>query len=548
MSADADFEALKNEFYERFYQMLPEVASMLGLHEPYDHLLSKGDLSRDFKIEKLLEEAIERMKSTIEFNTLNDSNKIDWQILERTLDIWKFNLHELNVNTLNPDAFDLIGMAFFMLISRDYAPLEERMKAIISRMGEVPRFLKEFQTRFENSKPVKLWTEIALESAKGIPGLFQFIMVVGKGQISDELQASLEETVATLDEPLKEHIAWLEQLLLKTTEKWTMGRERFERFIQYRGLGMTADEILQFGIQALKDLKEERRKTAAQIDQNKSIEEVMATIEKDVPDTFEEVLTATRTAVEKAKQFVLDNDLATIYEEDKLYVQETPPFMTPLIPFAALMPPSRFDEKKIGVYVVTRPKDVADLGKQLNNPNTRNVAVHEGYPGHFLQLSASNRGSLIPLIGLMAATLGTETVEGWAHYCEQMMMEQGFVTSLEAKMVQLTGVIWRAVRIIVDVKLSRGEMTIDEAVDMLVKETGMVKDSAIAEVNWYTLSPGYPLSYLLGKHLILQLRDEVKQRMGDEYTDKFFHDTITHNGNLPITFLRKVFDQKIAKL
>jgi uncharacterized protein (DUF885 family) len=106
--------------------------------------------------------------------------------------------------------------------------------------------------------------------------------------------------------------------------------------------------------------------------------------------------------------------------------------------------------------------------------------------------------------------------------------------------------IWRAVRIIVDVKLARGEMGIDEAVDMLVKETGMTKDSAIAEVNRYTLTPGYPLSYLLGKHLILQLRDEIKQKMGDQYTDKFFHDTITHNGNLPITFLRKVFEQKLA--
>ena len=546
MSSDANFEALKDEMFERFYDLLPEVASMLGLHDPFDHLLSKGDLSRDFEIEKLLEEAVKRMKSTVDFETLNDANKIDWQILERTSDIWKFNLHELKINTLNPDAFDLIGMTLFLMISRDYAPLEERMKAVISRMKEIPRFLKEFHTRFANSKPVKLWTEIAIESAQGIPGLFQFITILGKGQISDELQASLEETVTILDEPLKEHMAWLKQLLSNTTEEWAMGREKFERLIQYRGLGLTTDEILQYGIQALKDLKDERRKTATQIDENKSIEEIIATIEKDVPETFEDVLAATRIAVQEAKQFILDHDLATVYEEDELYVQETPPFMAPLIPFAALMPPSRFDDKKIGVYVVTRPKDITSLGKQLNNPNTRNVAVHEGYPGHFLQLSASNRGSLVPLIGLMAAQLGSETVEGWAHYCEQMMMEKGFVTSLESKMVMLTGVIWRAVRIIVDVKLARGEMGLDEAVDMLVKETGMTRDGATAEVNWYTLSAGYPLSYLLGKHLILQLRDEIRQKMGDSYTDKFFHDTITHNGNLPITFLRKVFDQQLA--
>ncbi|MDH5634758.1 MAG: DUF885 domain-containing protein, partial [Candidatus Bathyarchaeota archaeon] len=119
---------------------------------------------------------------------------------------------------------------------------------------------------------------------------------------------------------------------------------------------------------------------------------------------------------------------------------------------------------------------------------------------------------------------------------------------LESKLIQINDGIWRAVRIIVDVKLSRGEMSFDEAVNMLVKETGMSKEGAVAEVRRYTQTPGYALSYLLGKHLILQLREEVKQKAGAKYNEKFFHDTITANGYLPISLLRKVFDQKIAKL
>ena len=143
---------------------------------------------------------------------------------------------------------------------------------------------------------------------------------------------------------------------------------------------------------------------------------------------------------------------------------------------------------------------------------------------------------------------GTETVEGWAHYCEQMMMEHGYITSLESKLIQINDVIWRAVRIIVDVKLSRGEMSFDEAVDMLVNDVRMSKEGATAEVRRYTQTPSYALSYLLGKHLILQLREEIKQKMGTKYNEKFFHDTITANGYLPISLLRKVFNQKIAKL
>jgi len=266
-------------------------------------------------------------------------------------------------------------------------------------------------------------------------------------------------------------------------------------------------------------------------------------IENKAPKTFEEALKATREAMEEAKRFIVKNNIATVYEEDKLLVEETPAFAAPLLPFAAMMMPSRFDKPMIGVYVVTRPKDIANLGRHLNYASVRNTAVHEAFPGHFLQGAISNRSSLIHMLAQ-----GTEIVEGWAHYCEEMMMEHGFITSLESKLIQVNDAIWRAVRIIVDVKLSRGEMSFDEAVNRLVDEVGMSREGAIAEVRRYTQTPSYPLSYLLGKHLILQLREEVKQKMGTKYDEKFFHDTITANGYLPITLLRKVFDQKITKL
>jgi len=128
------------------------------------------------------------------------------------------------------------------------------------------------------------------------------------------------------------------------------------------------------------------------------------------------------------------------------------------------------------------------------------------------------------------------------------MMEHGFITNPESKLIQINDGILRAVRVIVDVKLSRGEMSFGEAVKMLMEEAGMSREGAVAEVRRYTKSPGYPLSYLLGKHLILQLREEVRQKMGPMYSEKFFHDTITANGHLPISLLRKVFDQKIANL
>lgn len=107
---------------------------------------------------------------------------------------------------------------------------------------------------------------------------------------------------------------------------------------------------------------------------------------------------------------------------------------------------------------------------------------------------------------------------------------------------------WRAVRIIVDVKLSRGEMAFDEAVSMLVKEMGMSREAATAEVRRYTQTPSYALSYLLGKHLILELKKEVEHKMGDKFSERFFHDVLTTDGYLPLSLVRKVFNQKIERM
>lgn len=346
-----------------------------------------------------------------------------------------------------------------------------------------------------------------------------------------------------LQPELKSHIEWLQSLLPKTKGEWALGREKFEKLLQLRELGMTSEEIYELGVKYLDELKAERERLANQIAPGKSVEQVLRMIESRSPKTFEEALAFTRKAMEEARRFVQEKNLATVYPEDILLVEETPGFLTPVIPFAALMMPAKFDKPQVGIYLVTRPKDPSNLGKHLSYPSIRNTAVHEAFPGHFLQGAISNRGSFVRLLAE-----GIETVEGWAHYCEEMMAERGFIMDLETRLIQVNGMIWRAVRIIVDVKLSRGEMSFEEAVGMLVRETGMSREAAVAEVKRYTETPGYALSYLLGKHLILKLKEEVKQKMGDRFDERFFHDTITANGYLHMSLLRKVFYQRISKL
>ena len=537
------FEKFTKEFLEKFLEKNPDFATYLGLHEPYDYMLPKASTERFLENLKMMEEGLTRLRGTLNPAELSEDHKIDWEVLEKAYERYKFDFYERRMHELNPDVSEDLGGLIFVMFTRNYAPLEKRIDAIAARIEQMPKYLEEFHSRFEKSQPVRLWTQLAIEKTQNLMGLFMFILQTVKGKISDKTYERLQKAVENFYPAFKAHMDWLNDLLNKTQEEWAIGKEKFERLLQLRELGMTSEEILQLGIKYLNELKAERNRIAQQIAPGKSVEEVLKMIEEKAPKNFEEALEYTRRAMEEARRFVQEKGIATVYPEDVLLVEETPAFLTPVIPFAALMMPAKFDKPQIGIYLVTRPKDPSNLGKHLNYPSIRNTAVHEAFPGHFLQGSVSNRGSVIRLLAE-----GTETVEGWAHYCEELMWEKGFITDLETRLIQINDMIWRAVRIIVDVKLSRGEMSFEEAVDMLVKEAGMSREAAIAEVNRYTQTPGYPLSYLMGKHMILKLRDEVKQKMGEKFDERFFHDTITANGYLPISMLCRIFDRKICEL
>jgi len=174
--------------------------------------------------------------------------------------------------------------------------------------------------------------------------------------------------------------------------------------------------------------------------------------------------------------------------------------------------------------------------REHNFASIYNTSIHEAYPGHHLQLSAANaHPSLIRLL-----VDAPEFVEGWAMYCEQMMREEGFDTSVEHRVMMHTDAIWRACRIILDVKLHRGDIGVDDAIDFMVEQTGFERPNATAEVQRYTYTPTYQLSYLLGKVLLLRLRNDEKARLGSTFDLGSFHDAMLNQGSLPVSFQRRL--------
>src|SRR3989442_1732398 len=259
---------------------------------------------------------------------------------------------------------------------------------------------------------------------------------------------------------------------------------------------------------------------------------------------LEEALAYTAKAMSDSKAFIRQHDLATIPPNEELTVIETPSYLRHVIPFAAYNAPARFEAHKQGFYMVTPIEDKPEMLREHSYPGVRDTAVHEGYPGHHLQLTCA---SLNPSYARILAD-ATETIEGWAHYCEGMMKEAGFSADPKTKLVQLLDQIGRASQILIDVDLHTGKMTFDEAVDLLVREAGMERPGAVAEVKRYTYNPAYQLSYLIGKYLIVEMRDDVRKRLGKAYSDKLFHDTVLYSGSLPMKYMREIFDHKVKEL
>ena len=301
--------------------------------------------------------------------------------------------------------------------------------------------------------------------------------------------------------------------------------------------GLDASQILEIGHQQLALNKAARVEDARRIDPTVSESVVVDRVKSNHPATFDEALTAYKDAMNRARAHIIARDIATMPPGEQISVIPTPEYLRTVIPFAAYFEPPKFDKHPSGIYIVT--PSVGDDPNAMREhywAGISNTSVHEAYPGHHLQLSAATRHpSLVRLL-----TDAPEFVEGWGMYSEQMMREQGFDDGPEFLLAMHTDAIWRACRIILDVRMHRGELSVDEATAFLIEHTSFEHANAQAEVFRYTYTPTYQLSYLLGKVLLLQLRADEQRRLGDRFRLKDFHDTLMRNGSLPISFHRRL--------
>ena len=363
-------------------------------------------------------------------------------------------------------------------------------------------------------------------------------MAAGTTALAPAEQRRLERAAAGAKVAVELYGTWLEGTLAGGTDDWPIGRERHDALVAHRAFdGLDADAILELGWQKLAEEKAARIAAAREIDPDASEATVLGHIKEDGPADFAGALDAYRTAMLRARQHLIERDLVTVPSDERIDVIATPEYLRNVIPFAAYFEPAVFDPDPKGIYVVTPSVGGdPDAMREHNFASISNTSIHEAYPGHHLQLDVARRHP--SLTRLLADA--PEFVEGWGMYSELMMREHGFDDDARFRVIMHTDAIWRACRIILDVRMHRGELTADEATDFLVEHTGFQRSNARAEVQWYTYRPTYPLSYLLGRTLLLGLRADEQRRLGDAFSLKGFHDTLLRNGSLPISFHRRL--------
>jgi uncharacterized protein (DUF885 family) len=531
---DAFYDLVETRF-RRLVASNPVLGTYLGLHE-HDGELGDGgreSILGDLAADRVHLTAIEAIDPASLSATVRFERDLELHNVRREI----FDTDILRIWERRSLALDEIGDGLFLLFARDHAPLAERLEAITGRLEATPAFLEAARTRGAGPQ-VRLWQGIELETAAELPAFFAEIAAAAGPVLAPAERRRLERAIGAANVAVELYGTWLEGTLADGTDTWAIGRERHDALVAHRAFdGLDADDILALGWQKLAEERAARTAAAREVDATASEAEVIDHIKSDHPADFEGALEAYRDAMVRARQHLLDHDLVSIPDDERIEVIATPDYLRNVVPFAAYFSPATFERDAKGIYVATPSVDGdPNAMREHNLASVSNTSVHEAYPGHHLQLDVARRHP--SLTRLMADA--PEFVEGWGMYSELLMREHGFDADPHFRVMLHTDAVWRACRIILDVRLHRGEIGVDEATDFMVEHTGFERPNAAAEVKWYTYRPTYPMSYLLGRTLLLQLRADEQERLGTAFSLKGFHDTLLRNGSLPISFHRRL--------
>lgn len=464
-----------------------------------------------------------------------------------------------------PKAGEQISSGIFLLVTNDPRPAIDRIENIHSRLLQVPRFLEEALAML--STPVKRWVEIDCETIAGLPEFFESISAWAKIENYAELE-ELQSAISSANIAMTQYVSDLRKLT--TTDHFIIGQEKAQALIATKGVELTLTEIHEMTksfVSSTQEQLEALRSTLAkkyQLDSSISIEALQQILLKKFAvkvegDDLQSVIKRYQDEADKISSFIANTGLFPIPQDQSMNIMQTPNFMAPMIPAGAMMQPAALRAgTKTSLVYLTLSDELLDEHTELGIPV---MMVHEGIPGHHLQLATA---SLHPSV-VRKTFPAMELAEGWTTMLEDYMLDQGYMGDLtdEARFIAKLDISRISARVAIDLYFMTGKLdylsigyTCDlssedpfvNAGSLLKAVTGFTDGRVQAELNWYSQERGYPLSYLVGNQLVWALKQDFiesqKGHMSAKEMDKLFHKTYLEAGNMPVSMLRKLFNAK----
>jgi uncharacterized protein (DUF885 family) len=527
------FRALEQSYFDLHWHMDPVAATQAGVASYDDRYgrFSPGALAPHVAGLRSLVSALEAVA------TAGLEEEIDRTALLNEIRVTLRRFERLKPQAKNPEFWltHVLSGLHHLLLAADRSP-DAKARAALGRLEEIPAFLDD--ARATLTEPVGVFVETALRMNEGgrlLVGEVAVALAAQAPEYADRLRAAAERAGAALaafDRDLEE---WLET----GSDRYAIGEDAFNFLLHYQhALRDTAPELWRYGLRLKEEIEADLQERGARLDSGRPWQDVVEQLRADHPSA-DELIDAYAREMARARAFVVERDLAPI-PDAPLGVVPTPPFLRPVIPYAAYDSPGAYAGDRTGRFYVTVPDPRLPPAQQerILRDHCRHqlaaTALHEGYPGHHLQLVTAKS-----LPSHVRKNLWTPlTVEGWALYCEDMMAEQGFYSSEEELFFQRVHLLWRAMRILLDVGLHTRGMTPEQAVDEMVATLHWERGNAEAEMRRYCAWPAYQLCYAVGRRELLRLRDDFRAARGRAFTLRAFHDAVLPYGGLPVTLIR----------
>ena len=539
-STSADFDKLVDETFDAIYKFNPSNGTADGFHQ-YDTRLedfSQASIASEISTSKGSLAKLQAFPRT----GLSESSSADLDFLMARIQAQLLDLETIQTWRRDPDTYTSAATnSVFLLMSRKFAPEEERLRSVVAREKLIPGLLEEARKNLGDVP--RVYTEVALDDLANTPGFFQHDVPKAFANVKDaKLLAEFHASNADVIAAFKKYETFLKDQLLPVSKgDFRLGAENYRKKLLYEEMvDIPLDRLLEIGYADLRRNQQRVKEVAALIDPEKTPREVMQNLQKDHP-TAEQVLPTFRNTLGGLKKFIEDKQIVTIPSDLPPIVEDTPPFERALTS-ASMDTPGAYEKVAKEAYFNVTPVEKtwsperAEQWLQAYNRGTIvSTAVHEVYPGHYTQfLWVQAAPSKVRKLLYCSSN-----AEGWAHYTEQMMLDEGYGNGdPKLRLGQLLDALLRDARYISGIEMHTGKMTLAQSKQFFIDEGYQTPATADQESKRGTSDPTY-LYYTLGKLQILKLREDYKVMKGDQFSLQEFHNEFMRQGAVPVKIIRK---------